>query len=543
MKTVVIGFLGSSLDRRGKAGRWEIWRPSVGVCQHEDLLVHRFHLLHNQRDASLAEGVRADIGLVSPETEVVLERLDFNNPWDFEEVFARLLDYSQSFTFDREHEEYLLHITTGTHVAQICLFLLTEAGFFPGKLLQTGPGRHNTPPGSYALIDLDLSRYDSIARRFAQKAADDLSFLKSGIPTRNRAFNAMMTEVEKVTLRSDAPILLTGPTGAGKSRLARRIYELKRQNGRITGRFVEVNCATLRGDMALSVLFGHRRGAFTGATSDRAGLLVSADKGLLFLDEIGELGLDEQAMLLQAIEEKRLMPVGSDTEVASDFSLICGTNRDLNEAVRRGRFRDDLLARIGFWNFRLPALAERSEDIEPNLDFELQCRSREIGKPVTFSAEARRAFLRFATGPDGRWPANFRDLNRSIARMAVLSEGNRIGAADVTAEQRRLRDDWRTASAEPGHQVLIDLLGDEAVATIDLFDRCQLAEVVRICQRCRTMAEAGRLLFAQSRQARTRTNDTDRLRKYLQRFGISWAMIVDASQQHRGGAADARAPG
>src|SRR6185369_871819 len=109
------------------------------------------------------------------------------------------------------------------------------------------------------------------------------------------------------------------PTGAGKSRLARRIFELKKSRNLVKGEFVEVNSATLRGDAAMSALFGHVKGAFTGAVSDRPGLLRKADQGVLFLDEIGELGLDEQAMLLRAIEEKVFYPLGSDREASSDF--------------------------------------------------------------------------------------------------------------------------------------------------------------------------------------------------------------------------------
>src|SRR4030095_7720389 len=130
-----------------------------------------------------------------------------------------------------------------------------------------------------------------------------------------------------------------------KSQLARRIYELKKARHQVTGAFVEVNCATLRGDAAMSALFGHVKGAFTGALKDRAGLLRAADGGVLFLDEIGELGRDEQAMLVRALEEKRFSPFGSDVEVSSDFQLIAGTNRELLPAVREGRFREDLLAR------------------------------------------------------------------------------------------------------------------------------------------------------------------------------------------------------
>src|SRR5690606_14949233 len=116
--------------------------------------------------------------------------------------------------------------------------------------------------------------------------------------------------------------------------------------------------------------FGHRKGAFTGALSERAGLLRTADRGMLFLDEIGDLGLDEQAMILRAIEEGRFLPVGADREASSKFQLVDGTNRDLLADVGGGRFRDDLFARLNLGTFHLPGLAARLEDIEPNLDYE-----------------------------------------------------------------------------------------------------------------------------------------------------------------------------
>ncbi|MCG3102059.1 sigma 54-interacting transcriptional regulator, partial [Enterobacter sp. DRP3] len=121
-----------------------------------------------------------------------------------------------------------------------------------------------------------------------------LSFLKAGIATRNARFNALIEQLERVAVRSRAPMLLVGPTGAGKSFLAKRVYELKRGRHRLAGPFIEINCATLRGDAAMSTLFGHVKGAFTGAQSARAGLLRAADGGLLFLDEIGELGRSEE---------------------------------------------------------------------------------------------------------------------------------------------------------------------------------------------------------------------------------------------------------
>jgi transcriptional regulatory protein RtcR len=221
------------------------------------------------------------------------------------------------------------------------------------------------------------------------------------------------------------------------TRLARRIFELKRRREQLSGAFVEINCATLRGDHAMSTLFGHVKGAFTGAASNRPGLLMTADQGLLFLDEIGELGLDEQAMLLRAIEERRFLPVGADRESASDFQLIAGTNRNLLEAVQSGKFREDLLARINLWTFRLPGLAERREDLEPNLDFELQQLCDATGCRISMTREARTVFLKWAKSSDARWSANFRDLNAAVVRMATLANAGRICEADVAAECER----------------------------------------------------------------------------------------------------------
>lgn len=521
--TTVIGFLGSTLDA-AKFGpsRWMKWRPTVSIVMHEDLRVDRFVLIHGRHHQRLADQVAEDIASVSPETLVEPHIIDFTDAWDFEEVYGKLLDFAQAQAFDPEVEDFLIHITTGTHVAQICLFLLTEAHYLPGRLLQTQPrrGGPTEAAGTWNVIDLDLSRYDSIATRFAVAHGSNTAFLKSGIETRNPAFNALIDEIEQVASRTRSPILLMGPTGAGKSQLARRIFELKKQKRQFGGSFVEVNCATLRGDGAMSALFGHKKGAFTGAAADRAGLLRSADGGLLFLDEIGELGLDEQAMILRAIEDKRFLPVGADREAESDFQLIAGTNRDLADAVREGRFREDLLARLNLWTFRLPGLADRREDIEPNLDYELDRYAERSGEHISFNREARARYLAFAMAPSARWAGNFRDLAASVTRMATFAPKGRIDSDVVDAEITRLQRLWAGPAADDDG--LNQLLAPEVLAELDPFDRVQLAFTLTTCRQSRSLSEAGRALFAASRQRRSSTNDADRLRKYLARFNLDW---------------------
>jgi transcriptional regulatory protein RtcR len=525
---VVIGLLGGMLDRGSREDRWSCWRPTVDLCRHDDLLVSRLELIHGSREKSLAETVIGDIRTQSPETEVRAHVIDFGDAWDFGLVYGALHDFASRYPFDPEREDYLVHVTTGTHVAQICLFLLTETRFLPGRLLQTAPParQRDTRPGSYSIIDLDLSKYDRLAARFQQQQRDDLSFLKAGIDTRSRVFNELIARIEQVAVASRAPMLLTGPTGAGKSRLARRIYELKKARQRVTGPLIEVNCATLRGDAAMSALFGHVRGAFTGALRDRPGLLRAAHGGVLFLDEIGELGADEQASLLRAIEDKQFLPLGADRDVRSDFQLIAGTNADLPAAVRQGRFREDLLARINLWTFRLPGLRERPEDIEPNLDHELTTCSDTTGSRISMSKEARQRFLAFACGADALWLANFRDFNGALLRMAALAPGGRITTDIVDDETARLRTAWRAvAGSEMVDAVLEETLTAEALAEIDRFDRIQLAEVVRVCRAAKSLSDAGRRLFSISRTRRSAPNDADRLRKYLARFGLDWKTL------------------
>jgi transcriptional regulatory protein RtcR len=525
-KCVVIGLLGTSIDIGRKPDRWNSWRPTVAICRQPDLVIHRLELLHPGKQLALAKLLKSDIETVSPETEVRLHPFETEDPWDFENVYEALYSFARSYPFDTDRDEYLIHITTGTHVAQICLFLLTESRHFPAKLLQSSPARKWSDPGSIKIIDLDLSRYDRIASRFHEEQQEAASFLKQGIETRNQIFNSLIDRIEQVAIATRDPLLLMGPTGAGKSRLARRIFELKKVRHAVKGDFVDVNCATLRGDGAMSALFGHIKGAFTGALKDRPGLLRAADQGVLFLDEIGELGLDEQAMLLRALEEKTFLPLGADRESKSDFQLIAGTNRDLYQAVHEQRFREDLLARINLWTFRLPGLKERPEDIEPNLQFELEQYARRTGHRVAFSKEARETFLSFALSPAADWKANFRDLNAAVARMATLAQGGRISVSGVQEEASRLLLTWQGPSDKPNSDVLTTMLSPVQIQNIDPFEKVQLEHVLNVCKRSKSLSDAGRALFQASRAKKTSSNDADRLRKYLARFNLDWTLIT-----------------
>lgn len=526
-KNVVFGFLGTRLDGGHDEARFERWRPTVALAAHDTLALDRLELfVTDAAHLALAERVAADVRLQRPLAEVNIHVLPgVTDPWDFPQMYGALHDFAGKYAF-AEGDRHFVHLTTGTHVAQICLFLLTQARYFPARLVETfSHGADIAWQGRLELIDLDLAQYDQLAQRFRSESADSQELLKGGIATRNAAFNATIGRIEKVALRSTEPILLTGPTGAGKSNLARRIHELRARRHLVSGPLVEVNCATLRGDNAMSALFGHKKGAYTGAAAERAGLLKAADKGILLLDEIGTLGLDEQAMLLCALDDKHFKPLGSDADVQSDFQLIAGTNCDLQQAVREGTFRADLLARLNVWSFALPGLAARAEDLEPNLDYELARAQHKLGHRASMTLAARRAYLAFAGSY--AWPGNFRDLAASVMRMATLADNGCIDVADVRAEVDQLQSGAGAGTADraapAGELALCTRVLGERVVQHDVFDLAQLEAVLQAVAATRNMAQAGRALFGVSRTAKETPNDSDRVRKFLARWSLDYA--------------------
>lgn len=523
-KTVVIGFVGSTLDQGKKPERWQRWRPTMSLLMHEDLMIDEMVLLHDRRNTGLIQHLKQDALQLSPQTRITGHQISIRDPWDFSDMYGALYDFVKSYSFDVENNHYLLHITTGTHVAQICWYLLIDAHYLPAKLIQSSPAGKQQPEGEYRIIDLDLSRYAALTQRFEHEQSENWQQLKAHIATKNKNFNQLIQEVELVATRSSAPILIMGATGVGKSHLAKQIYQLKKEKFHLSGRFIDVNCATLIGDSAMSTLFGHSKGAFTGAVAARTGYLKSADQGILFLDEIGELGLDEQAMLLKALEDKSFFPVGSDKEIQADFQLIAGTNKDLRAEVQAGRFREDLWARLNTWTFFLPSLKDRLEDIAPNIEFELQRFANQHQRQLRFHSDALQKYLKFAQSYEATWQGNFRDLTASVTRMATLANGERIGLNEVSAEIRRLEQIW---AVEPQTSTVLfsnldQILSAEQIAQIDEFDRIQLEGVIEICRKSKSMADAGRRLFSVSREQRQSSNDSDRVKKYLAKFGLSW---------------------
>lgn len=218
-------------------------------------------------------------------------------------------------------------------------------------------------------------------------------------------------------------VLICGASGTGKEYVARQIHALSE---RANAPFIAVDCGALPKELAASELFGHMKGAFTGATEDKQGMFAAANHGTLFLDEVGNLNMEVQMLLLRALQEKRFRPVGGKTEVQADIRLVAATNEDLEKAIAEGRFREDLFHRLNEFPLYVPLLAECPEDIIPLAEFMLKAANRELKKDVKgFDRETQKRLKAYP------WPGNIRELKGVIKRAALLAKGDWIISEDV----------------------------------------------------------------------------------------------------------------
>ncbi len=223
----------------------------------------------------------------------------------------------------------------------------------------------------------------------------------------------------KLVAPTTMSVLINGASGTGKEYVAKRIHQLSK---RADKPFVAIDCGAIPKDLAASEFFGHKKGAFTGAIGDKTGAFVEANGGTIFLDEIGNLSYDVQIQLLRVLQERKVKPVGTTTEIKVDVRLIAATNEDLKAAITAGMFREDLYHRINEFTINMPRLCERGEDILLFANFFLDQANRELEKPVPgFLPEAMAQICRY------RWPGNLREMRNTILRAALLSQGTPIG--------------------------------------------------------------------------------------------------------------------
>ena len=277
------------------------------------------------------------------------------------------------------------------------------------------------------------------------RSALDGTFSVHGIVGRSAAMRDVVSILERVA-PTDVPILLEGESGTGKDMVARAIHGMSKRSA---GPFIALNMSAIPENLAESELFGHEKGAFTGAEAARAGFFAEADGGTLFLDEIGLLPATLQAKLLRVLQDGEYIPVGSRRPRKANVRVVCATNEDLRKNVEQGKFREDLYYRIRVVPLRLAPLRERREDIPLLVDHLVKKHAMRLGRPpLQPDADAMRALL------DHSWPGNVRELEHSLERALLLARGDSIGLADLPPEitahdgdhgeggYREARDSW-----------------------------------------------------------------------------------------------------
>ncbi len=359
----------------------------------------------------------------------------------YEEIWQRLESVLATIdqTMSSQTNEWSFLLDSGTPQMKSCLFLAGKTGAYKTRILQGIPPCY--AQGTYRVRDItdatpslpvqrlrhahqtlfqgepDSGLLRELVPEFqarpAEKAPPTANMVpaQSTIVAKSHGLIDALARAERAAKYRE-PVLILGETGTGKTMLARTIHD---QSPRADSPFIELNCSAIPEGLAESTLFGHERGAFTGADRSKSGALRSADKGTLFLDEIGDLPLFVQAKLLKAIEEQRFYPVGSDREVSVDVRLIAATNSDLKRKIDQGTFRRDLYERLNVIAITIPPLRERTQDIEALIHKTLTQWNQAYGERKYLSNDAIKLLMQYT------WPGNVRELLNAVRSAAAIS--------------------------------------------------------------------------------------------------------------------------
>ncbi len=361
-------------------------------------------------------------------TEVHVLGINLSDPTNYQEIFRGLRVHIHNIIEGFSSARFFVAVASGTPHMHACWFLLTASGEIPARILHVRPPRFVTK--EHPLVsEVDLSSRDFPTVRFQDRPVTieetevdvDSVRVQLGIVGDHPAMQRSL-EMGAMLAPSQAPILILGETGTGKELFARYIHRL---SGRPRGSFVPVNCAAIPEDLVESLLFGHKKGAFTGAVNDQAGKFDTADKGTLFLDELGELPLPAQAKLLRVVQDGLVEPIGQAKAHKVDVRIVAATNRDLRKLVRQGKFREDLFYRLNVGEIKLPPLRERHSDI-PKLALHILDRvNGSLRRPKRLSAEA------LSRLQSHNWAGNVRDLENVIERSVRLCRHDVLDADDL----------------------------------------------------------------------------------------------------------------
>jgi len=362
------------------------------------------------------------------DTDVEIREVAVNDPIDYFAIMKSLRGHIQYITGEYPGAEYFVSVTSGTPQMHACWLLLVAGGELPARLLNVRPLRYvdeNQPLVSE--LDLTASEFPEVRAgistlepRYSETYSFAAAVGEAGIVGDHKSIQDALGKAEAVA-HTDYPVLILGETGTGKELFSKLIHIL---SGR-KGGFVEQNCAGMPEQLVESILFGHKRGAFTGAVSDQEGKFSIANNGTLFLDELGELPLMTQAKLLRVLQDGIVEPLGARTPQKVDVRVVAATNRDIGKAIKEGEFREDLYYRLNTMIIRLSPLRERRSDIPKIAMHLLDNVNRTIRESKRFTQDALKKLQGY------NWPGNVRELKSVIANSAMMARGKKIDADDI----------------------------------------------------------------------------------------------------------------
>lgn len=383
--------------------------------------------LNTRENTTATESVLKEL---NPELGISIIEAGLSDPTDYGEILNSLrTKLLPQLTLFETQINLFVAVASGTPQMHAAWLLLVSSGEIPARILHIRPPRFVTSEKPL-VSEIDLSskefpevRSVSLSRLESPDTALDVNKLIQSlgiVGDHPELLKAL--DISATLAPSDVPILLLGETGTGKELLARFIHLA---SGRTKDCFVAINCAAIPKDLVESILFGHRKGAFTGAISDHKGKFAQADGGTLFLDELGDLPIDIQAKLLRVLQEGQIEPIGTGVSHNVDVRLIGATNADLPRFIKQGNFREDLYYRLNVGEIRLPSLRERRSDIPKIALTVLDKVNSSLKAPKRLTTAA----LQRLQAHD--WPGNIRELSNTIERSARLTRSTIIGADDL----------------------------------------------------------------------------------------------------------------
>jgi DNA-binding NtrC family response regulator len=382
-----------------------------------------------------------------PSEAIDLFDIDLPSPVDYDAIYAEVSRNLAAARLPCDDVQLTFHLSPGTPAMTVIWIVLARTRF-PARLIQTTRDR-----GVHE-VKFFTDVADAFLPEYLQRGGQRIEKLAAGPKESAAEFAAVVHRSQAVEEQIefarrmavyDVPVLILGETGTGKELFADAIHRSSRRAGRP---FVPVNCGAIAPELANSELFGHAKGAFTGAVRDHKGYFQTADGGTLFLDEIGDLPLDTQVRLLRVLQSKMVTPVGGSKPIPVDVRIVAATHRDLAADVAAGRFREDLFHRLAVGILNLPPLRERGSDVELLIDhFIEQINEEGAGRPEAVRKNISKDGRRFLIAHP--WPGNIRELYHTLVRASIWSRGEQIEAADIRAALLPMPAESRSPLARP----------------------------------------------------------------------------------------------